>query len=91
MDEALCLHVPEAVYEIPQGGYFFWVRFPDHINTRELRKRAPAFKVDFRPGPLFSSQNGLENYLRLCFIHYEADEIKEGVLRLRECLKEIGN
>ena len=91
MDEALRLHLPFAVYEIPQGGYFFWLRFPNHVNTRELRKKAPAFKVDFRPGTLFSSRNGLENYMRLCFIHYEEDEIREGVLRLKECLKGAGN
>src|SRR5258706_9782158 len=57
MDEALRLHLPDAVYEIPQGGYFFWLSLPDPINTIELRKKAPAFKVDFRPGALFSSRN----------------------------------
>jgi 2-aminoadipate transaminase len=91
MDEALRLYFPEARYEIPQGGYFFWVRFPDPINTSELRNKVPAFKVDFRPGALFSSRNGLKNYMRLCFIHYEVEEIKEGVRRLKECLTEAGN
>ena len=89
MDEALRLHLPDAVYKVPQGGYFFWVRLNDHINAKELRKTASAFKVDFRPGALFSSRNGLEYYMRLCFIHYEEDEIKEGVLRLKECLKGV--
>lgn len=86
MDEALRLHLLEAVYQIPQGGYFFWVRFPDYIHTRELRKQAPAFKVDFRPGTLFSSRNGLQNYMRLCFVHYDKEKIREGVLRLQHCL-----
>ena len=86
MDEALRLHLPDAVYKVPQGGYFFWVCLNDHVNASELRKKGSTFKVDFRPGALFSSRNGLENYMRLCFIHYEEDEIKEGVLRLKECL-----
>ena len=89
MDEALRLHLPDAAYKVPHGGYFFWVRLNDHVNANELRKTAPAFKVDFRPGALFSSRSGLENYMRLCFIHYEEDEIKEGVLRLKECLADI--
>lgn len=89
MDEALRLHLPDAAYKVPHGGYFFWVRLNDHVNANELRKTAPAFKVDFRPGALFSSRKGLENYMRLCFIHYEEDEIKEGVLRLKECLADI--
>jgi len=86
MDEALRHHLPEAVYAIPQGGYFFWVRLPDNVNTRELRKQAPAHKVDFRPGVLFSSRGGLENYMRLCFVHYETAEINEGVVRLKNCI-----
>lgn len=85
IDEALRLHLPESVYQIPQGGYFYWVRFPN-INTRELRQKASTFKVDFRPGALFSSQNGLSNFMRLCFVHYEAERLREGVLRLKDCL-----
>jgi len=86
MDEALRLHLPDAVYKVPQGGYFFWVRLNDRVNASELRKKVSTFKVDFRPGALFSSRNGLENYMRLCFIHYEVDDIQEGILRLKECL-----
>jgi 2-aminoadipate transaminase len=86
MDEALRLHLPEAAYEIPRGGYFIWLRLPATINASELRKKAAAFKVDFRPGTLFSSRDGLENYMRLCFVHYETNEIKEGILRLKNCL-----
>ena len=89
MDEALRLHIPDAVYQIPRGGYFIWLRVPEEINASELRKKASAFKVDFRPGALFSSRAGLENYIRLCFVHYEADKIQEGVLRLKNCL--MGN
>ena len=87
MDGALHRHLSEAVYEVPLGGYFFWIRLPDGINTRELRMKAPAYKVDFRPGALFSSRNGLGNYMRLCFVHYEASRIDEGVARLKACLK----
>jgi len=87
MDTALRAELPELKYARPQGGYFFWLRLPENINSSELRKTAPAFKVDFRPGALFSSHNELENYIRLCFVHYEEDKIKEGVLRLKDCLQ----
>lgn len=86
LDSALRQHLPQLDYVTSQGGYFLWLRLPDLIHANELRKKAPIFKVDFRPGTLFSSQGGLENYMRLCFIHYEEDKLKEGVLRLKECL-----
>jgi len=88
LDSALQQHLPQLRYQIPHGGYFLWLALPEHINAKDLRQKAPAFHVDFRPGTLFSSRKGLENYMRLCFIHYEEQEINEGVRRLRECLLE---
>ncbi len=84
MDEALRRHLPQAKYTIPRGGYFFWLKFPDSMDIGALRKQAGAFNVDFRQGALFSSSSGLKNYMRLCFVMYEADKIEEGVQRLRE-------
>jgi 2-aminoadipate transaminase len=86
LNSALQQHLPQLRYRIPGGGYFIWLALPEHINSSDLRHKARAFNVDFRPGTLFSSRKGLENHVRLCFIHYEEEEISEGVLRLKECL-----
>lgn len=87
MDTALREHLPWAKYSLPQGGYFFWLRMPDDVDGTELRKKAQAFKVDLRQGALFSSRNELKNYIRLCFVFHEPDEIKEGIRRIKECLE----
>jgi DNA-binding transcriptional MocR family regulator len=87
MDSALRQHLPDLKYSAPHGGYFFWLRLPEEIDAKELRKRAPIFKVDFRPGTLFSSREGLKNYIRLCYVHYEEKGIQEGIVRLKECLE----
>jgi len=87
MDTALREHLPDMEYSVPGGGYFFWLRLPEKMDARNLRKNAPSFKVDFRPGTLFSSRNGLKNHIRLCFVHYEEDKIEEGVVRLKQCLQ----
>jgi DNA-binding transcriptional MocR family regulator len=86
MDETLRRHLPEATYAIPLGGYFYWLQFPKHIDTSELRKQASAFNVDFRPGALFSTSNGLKNFMRVCFVFYDSEQIEEGVKRLKQCL-----
>lgn len=86
MDEALRRHLPQAKYEVPHGGYFFWLQFPEGMDIGALRKRAGAFNVDFRQGALFSSSGGLKNYMRLCFVMYEADKIEEGIKRIAECV-----
>ena len=87
MDLSLRKHLPQVTYSTPQGGYFFWVRLPDDMNASELRRKAEDFKVDIRQGALFSSRNGLKNYMRLCFVFYEQDKIEEGILRLKECIQ----
>jgi 2-aminoadipate transaminase len=86
MNSCLQEHLPGAEYVLPGGGYFFWLRLPEKIDAKELRKNAPVFNVDFRPGTLFSSRNGMQNHIRLCFVHYEEKDIQEGILRLKECL-----
>ena len=87
MDSALREHLPDVTYSTPQGGFFFWVRLPEMMDATELRKDVKTFKVDFRPGTLFSSRGGLRDYIRLCFVHYEEEEIEQGITRLRQCLE----
>ena len=86
MDASLKKHLPQVTYSIPQGGYFFWARLPDGMDASEFREKSKTFKVDIRQGALFSSQNGLKNHMRLCFVFHEEKAIEEGILRLRECL-----
>jgi 2-aminoadipate transaminase len=87
MDGLLRKHLPAVTYTVPQGGYFFWVRLPESINAVEFRKQARLLKVDVRPGSLFSSEGGLQNFMRLCFAYYDEERIEQGVLRLRKCFE----
>ena len=87
LDASLKEMIPQAEYTVPQGGFFYWVRLPG-VDTGELRKKAKAFKVDIRQGALFSAETGMEEYMRLCFAFYGAEEIREGVKRLATCIKE---
>lgn len=86
MSESLRKHIPQAQFTEPQGGYFFWLHVPG-MDAKELRKKAQAYKADLRPGILFSSQNGLNEYFRLSVSYYDVDRIEEGILRLKACFK----
>ncbi len=74
-------HLPNAEYNFPEGGFFFWVRFPG-IDTVELRPQLREHDVDYRPGKLFSSQGGMKEYVRMSFCHYGVEEIEAGVRKL---------
>ena len=86
LDESLRHHLPEAEFTAPHGGYFFWTRLPN-VDTQELQQKARAYQVGLRPGIRFSSQNGLRDYMRLSISFYTADEIEEGIVRLKKCLQ----
>lgn len=85
LDAALHHHLPAAEYMQPQGGFFFWIRLPG-VDAAELRPKAHRYKVDFRPGALFFSRQGLQEYIRLGFCYYAPTDLEEGVKRLRDCL-----
>ncbi len=87
--DQLRIHLPaQAVFTVPRGGYFIWVRLPDNTDTRSLRKAARQKDVDFHPGAVFSHKNELKNFLRLSFSFYDADELAEGARRLGKVISE---
>lgn len=84
MDAALHQHFEHiAQWTRPDGGYFFWLRFDASVDTARQREPARQLQTGFQPGSVFSSCDGLANYLRLSFAHYDENEILEGVARLR--------
>jgi DNA-binding transcriptional MocR family regulator len=84
MDEALHRHFDGlAEWSRPNGGYFFWMRFDESINTVPLRDKAREHETGFQAGTLFSSKGELRNFIRLSFAHYDEDDIRDGVARMR--------
>ncbi len=76
-------------YNLPTGGYFFWLKLPEGVSANELHKVAVKNKVNFQVGSKFSSNQDLNEYIRLCFSYYDAAELIEGVKRLGESLEEV--
>ena len=74
----------DATYSVPDGGYFFWIRFPPGTDTGEWRAAAAAASVGFRPGSLFSSTGGFADHLRLSFAFYDAVTVADAVRTLGE-------
>jgi len=84
MDDALRQHFGDiADWTRPGGGYFFWLRFDESVNTTPIKQAARKAAAGFQAGSVFSSKGQLNNYLRLSFAHYNEDDIREGVARLR--------
>jgi 2-aminoadipate transaminase len=85
MDVALHRHFDGlAEWSRPNGGYFFWMRFDESVNTMLLKDKAREHETGFQAGTLFSSKGQLSNFIRLSFAHYGEDDIRDGVARMRK-------
>jgi DNA-binding transcriptional MocR family regulator len=84
MDEALREHFGDiARWKRPDGGYFFWVRCDESVDTGPLRDEARRLRAGFLNGAIFSTAGAFSNCLRLCFAHYGENDIHEGIARIR--------
>ena len=89
MDESLHQHFDGiAEWTRPGGGYFFWLRVDESIDTTPLKTGGRSKKqAGFTAGSLFSGDGGLHNHLRLSFAHYDEDDIRVGIARLKNAVR----
>jgi DNA-binding transcriptional MocR family regulator len=80
LTSALEVYLPEWTYTIPTGGASLWAHLPSG-NATALAQRAIRLGVSVLPGPMFSSIDHLDDYIRISFA-YEPATIAEGVARL---------
>ena len=89
MLDALAEHFPrEAEWTHPQGGLFIWATLPDYIDTTDLLARALEEHVAFVPGRAAFVDGRGGSSMRLNFSGVSEDEIREGVRRIGEVVRE---
>lgn len=69
-------------WSTPEGGLFVWMKLPAQMSSRELLRFAEQEAVTFSPGDLFFIENEKSEFLRLCFIQTDHDDIRTGIERL---------
>ncbi len=89
MLDSLAEHFPrEAEWTHPQGGLFIWATLPPYIDTTDLLARALREHVAFVPGRAAFVDGRGGSAMRLNFSGVDEDEIREGVRRLGEVVRE---
>ncbi len=98
MLESLKLHfakIPGASWDQPQGGMYFWLRLPGHIDTSEqgeLWKHATGQGVLYVPGHYCYPSEGQpseRNTMRLSFGVQPPEGIRHGIERLAVAVHEV--
>jgi 2-aminoadipate transaminase len=89
MLDALAEHFPrEAEWTHPQGGLFIWATLPVYIDTTDLLARALEEHVAFVPGRAAFVDGRGGSSMRLNFSGAGEDEIREGIRRIGEVVRE---
>jgi 2-aminoadipate transaminase len=78
----------EAEWTHPEGGLFIWATLPDYIDTTDLLARALEEHVAFVPGRAAFVDGRGGSSMRLNFSGVGEDEIREGVRRIGEVVRE---
>jgi 2-aminoadipate transaminase len=89
MLDTMAEHFPrEATWTHPQGGLFIWATLPDYIDTTDLLARALQENVAFVPGRAAFLDGRGGSSMRLNFSGVTEDEIREGIRRIGEVIRE---
>ncbi len=89
MLDALAESFPaQAQWTQPGGGLFIWATLPDYIDTDDLLARVLRDNVAFVPGSAAYLDGRGHSSLRLNYSGARADDLREGVRRIGEAIKE---
>ncbi len=89
MLDAMAEHFPrEAEWTHPQGGLFIWATMPEYIDTTDLLARALQEQVAFVPGRAAFVDGRGGSAMRLNFSGVGEDQIREGIRRIGEVVRE---
>jgi DNA-binding transcriptional MocR family regulator len=68
--QALHQHFPAQVrFNLPQGGYFFWMQLPPACDSLQLFQQSIAHNISLAPGHMFSSQQQYADFIRFNYGH----------------------
>ena len=82
MVAALDEHLPEASWNVPDGGFYTWVTLPDGLDAKDMLPRAVTARVAYVPGTAFYFDGSGADHMRLSFCYPTPERIREGVRRL---------
>ena len=75
----------EIEWNVPGGGFFVWLRLPEHVSANEMLVTAAQHDVAYLPGSWFYPLGDVQyNELRLSFSSLPIERLQLGARRLGE-------
>ncbi|WP_124054478.1 aminotransferase-like domain-containing protein [Arcanobacterium ihumii] len=87
MLDALDIFMPQCSWNVPNGGFYTWVKLPAGLDAKAMLPRATKNLVAYVSGTAFYADNQGEDHMRLSFCYPTPANITEGIRRLSEVVK----
>ncbi len=83
-------YFPKDVYfRMPEGGFNFWIEFPEKFDGYQLFRAAKDQQISIAPGQIFSVEPDFKHCIRLSFAEPLTKEIEESIKRLGQLAKDF--
>ena len=73
-----------ASWNVPQGGFYIWVKFNNNIDTDKLFYKAIKKKVIVNPGSIYGDES--KNYIRFSYAYEDEERMKKGLKIIRKLI-----
>ena len=84
---ALNEYLPDVETTKPAGGFFLWVSLPAGIDGKQMLPIAVEELVAYTPGTAFYGDGRGKEFIRVCFSHPTAENVKVGIQRLAKAIE----
>jgi len=82
MISALQEYIPSATWNVPDGGFYVWVKLPEGLDSKSMLPRAVTARVAYVAGTAFFMDGSGADHMRLSYCYPTPERIREGVKRL---------
>lgn len=80
--QALDKYLPDMHTTRPDGGFFLWATLPEGMDSKAMLPLAVTELVAYTPGTAFYGDGKGHGFLRICYSHPTAENVKVGIKRL---------
>jgi GntR family transcriptional regulator of abcA and norABC len=76
-----------ATWNVPQGGFFIWLKILPKLSMRELYVKALSEGILLNPGNIYGQESN--RYLRLSYGYAPLEDLKQGIYRISRIIREL--
>ncbi len=88
MQKCLIKYMPDEVtWDEPIGGFYIWLKLPQHMNSTDVFRESVKKGVVFVTGRTFDPKGEKDDCLRLSFSNVDKKDIEKGIKILSKAVK----